>query len=200
MAARSRSRSASINARSDWTRSDSATERFARDTPQTAATTPSTTIATTLTTSSQTPIVVNTWLLLDVLVFDGGHRRDRDDLVVGCYTHHDHALRLTPDPRDRADLGSQHHAARADDQYLLLGIADHSHGGQLSHTIGDLEREHSLARPLVHRIFRHRRPLAITPLGDDEQITAWPPPGHARHRLPLAQLDAHHPPTLPAPP
>src|ERR1700675_3721997 len=114
MAARSRSRSASINDRSDSSRPHRATEPLAGDTAQTPAPPPSTTIATTLTPNSQTPIVVNTELLLHVLVFDGGHRGDRDDLVVGRDPHHDHALRLAPDARDRTDLRPQHHAARAD--------------------------------------------------------------------------------------
>src|SRR6202521_2883063 len=172
MAARSRSRSASINVRSESSRSDRATERLARDTAETAATTPSTTIATTLTTNSQTPIVVNTELLLHVLVFDGGHRGDRDDLVVGCDAHHDHALRLAPDARDRTDLRPQHHAACADHEHLLFRIACHSHRRELSDAIGDLEGEHALARPMVHRILGDRGTLAVTPRGDHQQVAA----------------------------
>src|SRR5450759_871081 len=112
-----------------------------------------------------------TWpLLLRDLVFDGGDRCDCADLVVECDAHDDHALCLPADLRDRPHPRAQHHAARADDEDLLVGIADDPHRGELPDAISDLEREHALAGPVVHRVIGDRRPLAVTALRDDEQV------------------------------
>src|SRR5258708_24528601 len=119
MAACRCARSFSIKARWASIPSDRARERLTSDAAHTADTAASTTIATTLTTRSQTPIVVSTDLLFHVLVFDGGHRGDRHDLVVWSDTHHDHARCLPADTRDRPRLRPKHHATRTDDGPFL---------------------------------------------------------------------------------
>src|SRR6266700_5288025 len=130
--------------------------------------------------------------LLAVALFDRRHRRDGDHLVVGRHTHDDHALRLPADPRDGSDLRAQDHTARADDQHLLLGNADHSHRGQLTDPVGHLESEHALAGAVVHGVLRDRRALAVTALSDDETLAVGRCRRGADDGIALAQLDADH--------
>src|SRR5260370_5299866 len=193
IAAGRRVRSSSITARWASIPSDRARERLTSDAAHTTATTASTKIATALTTRSQTPIVVSTDLLFHVLVFDGGYRGDRHDLVVRGDAHHDHALRLAADTRDRPRLRPKHHAARTDDEHFLFGIAHDTHRCELSNPTRALQGEHSLASPMLHRGFGDRRPLAVAPLRDDEQVAARRRRCHAGHRVSLAELDADHP-------
>src|SRR5713226_1515167 len=131
--------------------------------PHTAISVSSTKIAITAATSRSCPA----WSasLLGVALLERRHRRDRHHRVVRSQAHHGHALGLPADPRDGSNPRAQNHAARADDQNLLLRIADHAHRGQLADPIRHLEREHTLACAMV------ALPTTVSPLPSLMPIT-----------------------------
>src|SRR5437868_12309816 len=97
------------------------------------------------------------------------NRRERGHPLVAAEPHDDHALRRAPEP---LDLVHRHPDDRSTggDEHHLVAVAHDPCACERALRLGELDRLHAHAAAALDRIVGDARALAVSVLGDDEEI------------------------------
>src|SRR5438034_3267683 len=120
-----------------------------------------------------------------------GREGDAGDLLALAKAHNDHTLRRAPEPLDVAHRHPDHGAAGRD-QDQLLAFLHGGRAGELAAGFRQLDGLDPEPAPALDRVVRDARPLAVSLVGDDEDVELLARDRGRDHLVALAETHALH--------